>query len=141
MIQMEISEVESQLEDVEKQIEALQDRKESLQTRKAELLSELDQKTSPIEAKSNPKMKDYDLRKTFSWTERVEESKSRDFGIETFRPFQLETINATLSKKDVILIMPTGGGKSLCFQLPAVVVEYGLTLVVSPLLSLMEDQV
>ena len=61
------------------------------------------------------------------------------FGVTSFRPQQLETINATMSKQDVILVAPTGGGKSLTFQLPAVC-ENGLTLVVSPLIGLMEDQ-
>lgn len=62
------------------------------------------------------------------------------FGIQTYRPHQLSCMNALLSKNDVMLIMPTGGGKSLCFQLPALMAS-GLTLVVSPLVALMEDQV
>lgn len=52
---------------------------------------------------------------------------------------QLETINVTLSKKDCLVVIPTGGGKSLCYQLPSVI-DSGVTLVVSPLVSLMEDQ-
>lgn len=56
-----------------------------------------------------------------------------------FRPQQLRTINAILSKNDVLLVAPTGGGKSLCFQLPAILTP-GLTVVISPLISLMDDQ-
>lgn len=84
--------------------------------------------------------KEYSASVSFSWSEKVEDVKMKVFNINEFRPFQIETINATMSKDDVILIMPTGGGKSLCFQLPAMI-EDGVTLVVSPLISLMQDQV
>lgn len=62
------------------------------------------------------------------------------FRLENFRPQQLQTINCVMSKRDVIMIAPTGGGKSLCYQLPAILSD-GLTVVISPLVSLMEDQV
>lgn len=76
---------------------------------------------------------------SFSWSEGASTLLKSRFKIDSFRPLQWSCINATLSGHDVILVMPTGGGKSLCYQLPALLVD-GLTLVVSPLVSLMEDQ-
>ena len=62
------------------------------------------------------------------------------FGFNEFRPGQSEIIDAVVDKQNVLAIMPTGGGKSLCFQLPALMGE-GLTVVISPLIALMRDQV
>jgi ATP-dependent DNA helicase RecQ len=62
------------------------------------------------------------------------------FGYNQFRPLQREIIEASLAGRDVFALLPTGGGKSLCFQLPALV-RPGLTVVVSPLIALMKDQV
>ena len=129
----ELDVVNRQLVEVTKKIKKLEADKRTLE-RRATLLKEKKQK------EECDKLLDQDWeRRKFDWSERLDLARQNVFCLDNYRSDQLAVMNASLSGHDCILIMPTGGGKSLTYQLPAVI-SPGVTLVVSPLLSLMEDQ-
>ncbi|KAK4261552.1 hypothetical protein QN277_004532 [Acacia crassicarpa] len=137
----ELLNVEVEIQDVEDQIRALIERQEQLHERKSELKAILeaceesgnqvnDGAPSAVENWSGP----------FEWDSRADDVRLNIFGISAYRANQREIINAIMSGRDVLVIMAAGSGKSLCYQLPAVLRD-GIALVVSPLLSLIQDQV
>ncbi|KAL0101045.1 hypothetical protein PUN28_018717 [Cardiocondyla obscurior] len=129
----EIAAIDYELRNIENELQKLQDRKQLLTQRKEKLRDDALLKKSFSLSKKNWTSED------FAWSVQLRKALKDLFRIEKLRELQLPTINAIMSKEDVILIMPTGGGKSLCYQLPAVISK-GITIVVSPLIALMEDQ-
>ncbi|SCV70022.1 BQ2448_1416 [Microbotryum intermedium] len=79
-------------------------------------------------------------RSDFEWSKRIRRTAKEVFGIESFRHSQEAVINAGFAGRDIVCIMPTGGGKSLTYQLPAIMASRGTTVVITPLISLMDDQ-
>ncbi|KAG6521122.1 hypothetical protein ZIOFF_018188 [Zingiber officinale] len=133
--------VEAELQDVQGQIQALLDRQVKLCERQSELKALLEEcEASQDAVHDNRTTSTDDWSSNFEWDSRAEDVGFNVFGITSYRANQREIINAVMSGRDVLVIMAAGGGKSLCYQLPALLRD-GVSLVVSPLLSLIQDQV
>jgi len=140
-IEEELLVVESELHELQDKIKTLLDQQEELYERQSHLKALLEiSKTSRDTSNTAPSVALEDWSGRFSWDSQADDMRFNVFGISSYRSNQREIINSIMSGKDVLVIMAAGGGKSLCYQLPAVLRD-GITLVVSPLLSLIQDQV
>lgn len=142
VLEEELLSIENELQAVEMQIQELLDKQQELIQKKT-MLKKLIKQSSGESAAGGSKETETSVeawnRTDFPWYEKIKTALQNKFKLQKFRSLQLETVNATMAGKDIFLVMPTGGGKSLCYQLPAVCSD-GFTLVICPLISLMEDQ-
>lgn len=133
--------VEAELQDVQDQISILLDRQEKLNQRQSELKALLEEcEISGSTVNNGVTVTAENWSGSFEWDPQAADVRFNVFGISTYRANQREIVNAVMSGRDVLVIMAAGGGKSLCYQLPAILRD-GVALVVSPLLSLIQDQV
>ncbi|KAK4470883.1 hypothetical protein MN116_006396 [Schistosoma mekongi] len=150
-LQQTLKYLKKNIDSITKQIDELSDERRKLQEKYDELKSQL--KTVRVQEISNSlstTSSEYGSEAIFPWTSEVNRVRREIFQISEFRPLQITAINALLDGRDVILVMPTGAGKSLVYQLPALLnisafkvngrQPGSVTLVISPLVSLMVDQ-
>ncbi|XP_059441357.1 ATP-dependent DNA helicase Q-like 2 isoform X3 [Corylus avellana] len=137
----ELHRVEVEIEDVQVQIQMLLEQQEKLHERQSELKTLLEAckgSGDPVTDDASTTVENWSGQ--FEWDSEADDVRFNVFGISTYRANQREIVNAIMSGRDVLVIMAAGGGKSLCYQLPAILRD-GVALVVSPLLSLIQDQV
>jgi ATP-dependent DNA helicase Q1 len=139
----------SQIKSVEDQLAPLQSLHASLKAERRLLEAQLSHSSRlPAASSSGPLSTgrnadsgvDY-LASSFPWSDAVKSALKTTFGLTSFRLCQEGVINAAMDGRDIVCVMPTGGGKSLTYQLPAIAGARGLTVVISPLLALIWDQV
>ena len=128
-LNLTIKHYEKQLQQVNKDINQYESKLRPLRSRREQLIDIINKKKNELELL--PTSRPGKFLEKFPWDNDVKEILRNIFNIHQFRKHQKEAINAVLSKKDTFVVKPTGGGKSLIFQAPAVL-EEGFTLVVSP---------
>ncbi|CAH8584201.1 unnamed protein product [Schistosoma margrebowiei] len=149
-IQETLKILKTNINSITKQIDELNHQRENLQVQYDQLRSQLTTARVQEISSSLGTSSEYNSESLFPWTSEVNRVRKEIFRISEFRPLQITAINAVLDGRDVILVMPTGAGKSLVYQLPALLNvnafkvngrhRGSLTLVISPLVSLMVDQ-
>eukprot|EP00249_Psilotum_nudum_P010076 c22317_g1_i1 orf=257-2596(+) len=140
-LEQQLKLVEKELRQVQDQINVLLEHQEHLLQQQAELKSLLDCCDGDVIAMDEMvESCSENWAGSFPWDNEAKDVRLNVFGISSYRTNQREIINAVMSARDVVVVMAAGGGKSLCYQLPALL-KPGTALVVSPLLSLIQDQV
>ncbi|KAH7439704.1 hypothetical protein KP509_04G073400 [Ceratopteris richardii] len=146
-VEEQLRSVNQELLQVEEQLEQLLERQQMLLEQQTELQCLLDsmcdsksEHANTIGQKDDAADSAKTWTGTFPWDKEADSALLNIFGLSSYRTNQREIMNALLSGKDVVVIMAAGGGKSLCYQLPALLSK-GTTLIISPLLSLIQDQV
>lgn len=141
VLQEELVLIDSELQAVEVQVQELLERQQELLQKKKVLKRKIEQfsDAGSGSSKNDAAATEAWNKEDHPWSKKIRDVLQSSFKLKKFRSLQLETINVTMAGRDVFLVMPTGGGKSLCYQLPAVCSD-GFTLVICPLISLMEDQ-
>jgi ATP-dependent DNA helicase Q1 len=137
--------LKAELSSIEDQLDRLQQARNSIKREISSLSARLRAQPPALSRPSQPssassaRAVDYS-NSNFAWSDEIKTVAKEKWGIESFRLCQEAAINAALHNRDLVVVMPTGGGKSLIYQLPALISK-GTTVVVTPLLSLMDDQV
>lgn len=127
--------IDGELARIREQLRELHKQRDALVAERATILAE-QREVCKAEAKERTDYMQYD----FPWSQELLRTAQRVFGIKSFRSCQEGVCNAAMDHRDVMVVMPTGAGKSLCYQLPALL-SASLVVVVSPLVALMNDQV
>ena len=130
--------LDAEIHDIDQQLSELARLKTRLRNERRDILAQHAKETA--EAKTRPGYYKNYSETRFPWSTELLRQAQTVFGIQAFRMCQEGVCNAALDNRDLMVVMPTGAGKSLCYQLPALLGD-GLTLVISPLISLMHDQV
>ncbi|XP_074907466.1 ATP-dependent DNA helicase Q1 isoform X3 [Buteo buteo] len=121
-----LASIENELQAVEMQIQELVDKQQELIQKKMRVKNLIKQSSGDLDAGGSKDMEtsaEAWNKKDFPWYEKIKTALQGKFKLQKFRSLQLETVNAAMAGKDIFLVMPTGGGKSLCYQLPAVCSE------------------
>lgn len=136
--QSQLESISQEIESIDASIAILKADRNDLVERRSKLLDTMAQRA--IQTNQQEDSTQYDST-NFPWSAELKMLAKDYFNISSFRSLQLPILNAALDqKRDLFVVLPTGGGKSLCYQLPALL-EDGFTLVISPLVSLIKDQV